>query len=142
MENDKLQSGKVSIAEVFFVGMFFLLLGVPAFESCRGSHSGTTITQADFDNAAYKVATEEVIPKVLKAPATAKFGEKSDTFIVHAHGIYKVNGYVDSQNSFGAMLRSQYICYVEIAYTNGGFTFKLIHVKMWQGDDIIIDVGN
>jgi hypothetical protein len=142
MEDHNLQSGKVSIAEMVFVGMFVLLLGVAAFESCRSSHSGITITQADFDNAAYKAATEEVIPKVLKAPATAKFGKKSDTFIIHSHGIYKVNGYVDSQNSFGALLRSQYVCYFEIAHTNGGFNFKLIHIKMWQGDDIIIDVGN
>jgi hypothetical protein len=51
------------------------------------------------------------VSRVLKAPTSAKFSE--DTAVLHDDDTWSVKGYVDSQNSFGAMLRSTYLCKVQ-----------------------------
>lgn len=47
---------------------------------------------------------------MLKAPATADFGEPKVTKISPQH--YRVNSYVDAQNSFGAKIRTYFDCRV------------------------------
>lgn len=46
--------------------------------------------------------------QVLKAPATAQFPPLSDMIVNGSSGNYSVSGYVDSQNSYGAVIRTQY----------------------------------
>lgn len=55
-----------------------------------------------------KDAVEKLVKKVLKAPATAKFPNISEYSFSKDHGIITTEGYVDAQNSFGAMIRSTY----------------------------------
>ena len=56
-------------------------------------------------------AAQEFITEGLKSPSTAKFSSYSRTNVWHLQGkTYKVEGYVDSQNGFGAMIRSRYSC--------------------------------
>ena len=45
--------------------------------------------------------------KVLKAPATARFCNKEDLVITKQNGVYTVSGWVDSQNSYGAFIRTK-----------------------------------
>lgn len=63
---------------------------------------------------AYNVATEYV--KVnLRSPSTAEFPgtfEKKDHIISLGENIYIINSWVDSQNGFGAIVRSQWSCKV------------------------------
>ncbi len=44
----------------------------------------------------------------LKAPATAKFPDLDEMHVVQSASGYTVAGFVDSQNSFGAYIRTQY----------------------------------
>lgn len=53
-------------------------------------------------------ATENGIKAILKAPSTAKFPGNDAYLVSKDHGIVTVEGYVDSQNSFGAMLRAPF----------------------------------
>lgn len=48
----------------------------------------------------------------LKAPATAKFPPESVDVITREvyDGSYRVTSYVDAENSFGALLRTEYSC--------------------------------
>ncbi len=49
----------------------------------------------------------------LKAPSTASFPWYSDSSVTVTHegaGVFTVRAYVDSRNSFGAMLRTRYTC--------------------------------
>lgn len=49
----------------------------------------------------------------LKAPATAKFPASSDPAVVARkldNGAYRVTAYVDSQNGFGALVRTPFVC--------------------------------
>jgi len=56
-----------------------------------------------------EVMCEEFINKRLKAPASAKYTHQSR----QKNGAqYVVSGYVDSQNSFGAMVRTDFTCTV------------------------------
>ncbi len=50
----------------------------------------------------------------LKSPASSDFEWTSDMNVTYSGGIYVVGGKVDAQNSFGAMIRSDYACTVGI----------------------------
>lgn len=65
---------------------------------------------AKLDEWGAQVSCEDAVSNMLKAPATAKF----DNWVRNANGdgSFTVTGTVDSQNSFGAMLRSQFSCKV------------------------------
>lgn len=54
-----------------------------------------------------KVAFQEVVKKNLKTPSTASFSNVSAS---GTDGSYTVTGEVDSQNSFGAMIRNRFTC--------------------------------
>ena len=51
--------------------------------------------------------------QVLKAPATAKFPDFDEMVVNGSDGHYSVSGFVDSQNSYGAIIRSNYTYNVE-----------------------------
>lgn len=57
--------------------------------------------------------TEEAVKRLLKAPSTAKFGDYKCR--ISGDTIFYCTGYVDAQNSFGAMLRNNY--HVILKYT-------------------------
>jgi hypothetical protein len=58
-------------------------------------------------------ACKRAVASELKAPATADFsGPFSSTITEHSDGTYDVVGYVDSENSFGANIRSDWTCTV------------------------------
>lgn len=46
--------------------------------------------------------------QILKAPASAVFPGFDQMIVGGGNGFYTVSGFVDSQNSYGAMIRSQY----------------------------------
>lgn len=61
-----------------------------------------------------RMMAEEFIKDKLKAPGTAEFSDSSDTRVRYDETTdsYTVLGWVDAQNSFGAKLRTPYICTV------------------------------
>jgi len=66
---------------------------------------------------AYNYA-EDFIKQRLKSPSTAEFPgtfEKDDHITDLGGGEYKIRSWVDSQNGFGAMIRSQWSCKIIFA---------------------------
>lgn len=61
-----------------------------------------------------KYACRDIVEATLKAPATATFPYYKD-FVSRPNGPneYVISGYVDSQNSFGAMIRTSFDCNVK-----------------------------
>ena len=51
--------------------------------------------------------------QVLKAPSSAVFPSFEEMIVNGSNGHYNVSGFVDSQNSYGATIRSQYTYNVE-----------------------------
>lgn len=66
------------------------------------------------DSVGVKYVAEEFIERILKAPSTASFSYREDTQVKSLKNCsFYVRGYVDSQNSFGAMIRNQYAIIVQ-----------------------------
>lgn len=58
--------------------------------------------------------SQQFTTKQLKAPATAKYPAYSEAQVLDlGDGQYRISAYVDAQNAFGAMIRTQYLCTVK-----------------------------
>jgi hypothetical protein len=64
-------------------------------------------TPAEQKADAQRACQEKFIPDRLKAPSTAKF---SNVTVTNSLETYTVSGSVDAENSFGAPIRSTFIC--------------------------------
>lgn len=85
-----------------------LLLGVLiALASC----SNDKPTELDA-----QLNAEQYVEKLLKSPGTAEFGTADITEL--EDGVFKVKSYVDAQNEFGGVVRTNYECTVR--YINNG----------------------
>lgn len=74
------------------------------------SDSSTSTEHSNF--LAYNYA-EDFIEQRLKSPSTAEFpgvSEKNNHITDLGGGEYQINSWVDSQNSFGAMIRTKWSC--------------------------------
>lgn len=71
-----------------------------------GNVKDNTITRNEADN--YRRNVELRVKEILKAPSTAKFPGLDEWGFDKKDGIVTIQGYVDSQNSFGAMLRNKF----------------------------------
>jgi hypothetical protein len=62
------------------------------------------------------VKCEEAVTAQLKSPSTANFASYSSRQVTDdGNGKYYVRSYVDSQNSFGAQIRTGFLCKVQCA---------------------------
>jgi len=75
-----------------------------------------------------KAVAEGQVENVLKAPSTAKFSGLRETEITPITNGYKVTGYVDSQNSFGAMIRSKYSVEIFVDLESGDIMYRNLSV--------------
>ena len=77
--------------------------------------------------AAYNV-TVKALPRILKAPFTAHYAPIEETSITPGGAGFRnsivVRIYVDSQNSFGAMLRTRFLCRVGPQRRDGLYSVK------------------
>jgi hypothetical protein len=105
----KVRPGRV----VLFV-VFFALCGACGVAlASAGSHSSDSTTAQVKEMTAFDMCKQSVRAK-LKAPSTAKFrdyfGDQAPTISGSGDGPYNIASTVDSQNGFGAMIRSTFLC--------------------------------
>jgi len=93
-----------------------------------GNIKDDTITRSEADN--YRRNIELRVKNILKAPSTAKFPGLDEWRFSKKNGIVTVQSYVDSQNSFGAMLRNKFIVEFDTK------TEKINHL-IFEGKDYI-----
>lgn len=88
---------------------------IAAFAYGKWSSSSSDSPSADINLQKFDAQyhCKEFVSARLKAPSTASFSSPSTAG--SGEGPYTVHGVVDSQNSFGAMLRSSYTCTVQFA---------------------------
>ena len=90
--------------------------------SSSSDSSSTTNTARHSDDDAFYCATL-IVESYLKAPSTATFCKFSDATVTHlGNGEYMVTGWVDAENSYGAMIRSDFVVTytaTEKGYKNG-----------------------
>lgn len=103
-------SSKIVMTSLVFV----MLIGLVQVNKLPSSPSSTSTSPTASQPKGYSdidvcVETQFLLKSFLKAPSTAKFPSCS-SFVINklSDEQFKVNSYVDSQNSFGAMLRSNW----------------------------------
>jgi len=85
------------------IGLFLALFAVCAFLS--------TAKRSGPDKLDAWLMSQEFVKDQLKAPSTASFPSYSESYVTDfGGGRFRVNGYVDAENSFGAKLRSRFTC--------------------------------
>jgi hypothetical protein len=73
-------------------------------------HEAPKVNPVAADNTVYRYACE-IVKSNLKAPRTAIFGrlEDGDAYIIrHPNNVVEIYSFVDSENSFGAMIRQKW----------------------------------
>ncbi len=90
------------------------------------SIGGDDEPKPEHDAAGASVMAEQFVKDQLKAPSTAKFQPFLQQQIEDlGDGRYTIRAWVDSQNGFGAMIRTNYIC-----------TVKYIGNDKWQCENL------
>lgn len=82
----------------------------------------TDYTMTFDEQSNYNIDAQSRIKKILKSPSTAKFPGISDWKFTKDNGVVTVQAYVDSQNSFGAVLRAEF----QIKYEKNGTISSII----------------
>lgn len=110
--------------------------GLIAIFSGGGDSSETQAEEqktVEFDSIRAWQSVQDDVKNQLKAPSTAKLSSYGNS-TVKKHptepSTYVVRGYVDAENSFGAMLRQNYIATV-VFFPNGG-TYLTLDVQFIQ----------
>ena len=110
MERQKKREKKA--AKIIFPIAF--ILAIIIIIATSGEKEPKPITADDIKQGS-KVMTRTIIQEQLKAPATAKFGRE---YVSMKDSVtYVIQNTVDAQNSFGAMIRSEY--QVTLLYLGG-----------------------
>ncbi len=98
---------------------FFLLvlfgIGVPVVNwlTSDGKVESSTVNHSELLAFIY---AEDCVKSRLKSPSTAKFPnarERKSSTTYKGNGSYEINSWVDSQNGFGATIRSNFTCVVK-----------------------------
>lgn len=102
-----------------YIAMYITIVGIVGILKIKETESKSVSTNEsvtlkndslqggndDLRKAIYDKYCEEV-KKSLKSPASAVFCNIDELSITDNYGVYAVNGWVDSQNSYGAMIRT------------------------------------
>jgi cell division protein FtsL len=126
---------------VIFVCFIFITIFKQILAEESRPESTSQPTQAEekvetYTDTEVYVESQFILEKFLKAPSTAKFPSSSNASIerLKDNG-FKVTSYVDSQNGFGAMIRSEWT----VLFQYVGDQIKLYQViidgeEMYRGD--------
>lgn len=94
--------------------IFMAMIAIAVIIGMLVSGSDINSSPDDLPNLAYYRA-QSYVKNILKAPATADFPPYTQESVKRVAGdergeMYEVRSYVDSQNSFGAQIRTHYKC--------------------------------
>lgn len=109
IKNEKIQKKVKKVLNWTFgiIGSLFLLIIILAI--CIPSDSSTTKNGYKIKELDACYMSHQFVEPYLVSPGTAKFQNCYDAKVNYqGNQIYYVHSYVDSQNSYGAMLRTQY----------------------------------
>lgn len=106
-----------SVAAVLIVAAVAAVMVIGTCHSGASSNQETSqkdTPKPEHSEVAAGVFCQYVAKNSLKSPATAKFAGYGETAAQHrGGGEYEVISHVDSQNEFGALIRTKYYCHVQ-----------------------------
>jgi len=94
---------------VCLVVFLVIVMIIGQYAESPDSGSGDAVKNREFDA---HVTAMGFVKRHLKAPSTADFGYQTESECVTSlgDGRYRVSGWVDAENSFGAKIRNNYSC--------------------------------
>lgn len=133
----------VTLGILFFIGLFVYFI-VPTNDkteqststyngssysgSSGSSYSGSSYSGSGTRKQDAWVCAQDVVQSSLKSPSTAKFCSYTDAKITSLGGEkYKIEGYVDAQNGFGATIRTRFTVTLTLTargYKEGSVKFE------------------
>jgi ribosomal protein L40E len=115
------------IAGFVLGALVFIVIASTGSSTTTSNPTATTAPQEAHPNVEVCVESEHLLEQFLKAPSTAQFPTCRNIIIVRLpNEQFRVSSYVDSQNSFGAMIRSDWS--ITYHYTDGGTRTQLDYV--------------
>lgn len=106
------------------ISLLFILI-----YTCNSGESESDTPRTSIDKYEAKYVAEEQIKLNLKSPSTAEFSTWGYTVITPIPFGYEVSGYVDSQNGFGAMIRSNYSVEIYFDKSSGNINYRNLKVE-------------
>lgn len=129
-EKEKKMKEKIDAASGCFTLVVILAFVVFFFSNCGGSSNSSSTTSKQPDKFDAYVMSQLFVKDALKAPSTAKFPVYSEDMVVDGgDGSFIVSAYVDAQNSFGAMMRSNYVCIMQYDKATDEWALKGLDIK-------------
>lgn len=115
-------SSKIALGVVAFI---FIIIVISQYQSDR------SMQIKEPDRIGLVVVARDFVKRNLKAPSTAESGTTNGTRVNSlGNNQYEVSGYIDAQNSFGAMLRNNF--YVKMEYHPARDTYTLLDIRVEQ----------
>jgi hypothetical protein len=101
---------------------------------CMGAGNGTYTTPGlAMDNPGAYAAALDIVGRHLKAPSTASYSGYTETRVSKSGDQWTVQGHVDAQNEFGAMLRKPWV----VIFQDAGGRTTPIFVNV--GGEVLLD---
>lgn len=123
-------------AKVYFTIWLFIVLPVLMVRDSRSSSgSGSYATSSsraennEFSKEAIVIFAQKLVTQTLKAPSTAKFSSASESYAEmigsnETKKFYWCDGWVDSQNVYGAMVRTKWSICFSVRNVDGRVRFE------------------
>lgn len=87
--------------------------GMSIIDATPSPSPSTKTVRVEHDTAEAWTVCQQFVERRLKSPASAKWAAGFNDFTTHlGNGRYQAKAWVDSQNAFGAMLRTNFECTV------------------------------
>lgn len=115
----KISNARIFVSIIIWGALIFIFFKIIAgWWSSLGDNSTQSDDSKDYKIEAY-VMSQDFVEDYLKNPSTAKFPTYSAINVIQTGNRYKIEAYVDSQNSFGATTRNQYYMILERSNDGG-----------------------
>ena len=120
---------KSIISIVVTLVIFAIIVGV-AFTCCGGGCGGSEVKESGHSIIEAWTAAQIEVERNLKSPSTAKYPWDAKEYVTKINdNDFKVRSYVDSENSFGATIRTNFSCTVEFT---GEDTYIVKDLQFWE----------
>ena len=115
------------------VGILWLFVFIIFISALSGGSDSTGTGEVEITDSKVHIMSKSYVENVLKSPSTANFPSYDYSFFDLGDNKYKIVSYVDSQNGFGAQVRSDYL--VTLSYNSGDWA----DINNWTLHELIFN---
>jgi len=124
----KRKINKITYSIIFGILLIWIVVGVA---TCGGGDDKEKIVKSEVTNSRGWQIAKSMVKDKLKSPSTADFPYAEDGYKIEKDSVIIIQGHVDSQNSFGAMIRMNFV--IKMQYTGGDWADR----RNWQELDFV-----